>query len=124
MNLEIRSFADVGNPANERIVLKALTDVDVGQYAVLRSGVSGSTPTAGRKIAYWFPDEKVQANDLVILYTKKGSRSTKRLDSGRTAYFFYWGREDTLWSDDQFGAVLLEVADWGFEVPHRSSRAK
>jgi hypothetical protein len=119
MNLEIRSFSGVGDLSNERIILKALTDIDVGDYALFRSGLgsSGHQPTSGRKIAYWFPDEDVKANDLVVLYTKKGSRSSKPMDGGRTAYFFYWGRDEALWNDKQFGAVLLEVAAWQFEVP-------
>lgn len=118
MNLEI-SLADAGDTSNERIILKALTDIDIGEYAVLRSsvGLSGDQPTSGSKAAYWFPDAEVKANDLVILYTKKGSRSTKSLTGGRTAYFFYWGRDEALWKDDQFGAVLLEVSAWQFEVP-------
>jgi hypothetical protein len=119
MNLEIRSFADAGVFSKERIILKALTDLDVGDYAVFRSGTGTSTnkPTSGRKIAYWFPDFKVEEGDLVVLYTKRGTRGTKLLDSGRTAHYFYWGRDEMLWGDNQFGAVLLEVSNWQFKVP-------
>lgn len=118
MNLQIRSFVGAGDLSKERIIFKALTVLDVGNYAVFRSGVgtSGDEPTAGRKMAYWFPDSKVKANDLVVLYTKKGSSSSKLLERGQTAYFFYWGRDEALWADKQFGAVLLEVADWEFKV--------
>jgi hypothetical protein len=118
MNLEFRSFADAGNPSKERIILKALADLDVGDFAVLRSGVGTDrqSPTAGRKVAYWFPDEKVKSNDLIVLYTKKGSRSSKALEGGRTAHFFYWGRDDALWGDNQFGAVISEIWDWDFRV--------
>lgn len=118
MNLEIRSFADAGEPSQERIILKALTDLDVGEFAVFRSGVTvEGSPTPGRKSAYWFPDQTVKANDLVVLYTKKGTRSTKPLDDGHTAYFFYWGKAEALWGNSQFGAVVLEVLDWKFRVP-------
>lgn len=115
MNLEIRSFADPGDISKERIVLKALTDVDVGEYAILRSGADEDSPTSGRKIAYWFADIDVKINDLVVLYTKKGTRSSKLMDSGHTAHFFYWGKDEPLWGDKQYGAVLLEVADWQFK---------
>ncbi len=120
MNLEIRSFADAGDQSKERIILKAMTDIDVGGYAILRSGVStsGTNPTSGRKITYWFPDLEVKANDLIVLYTKKGSRSSKPMENGRTVYFFYWGRDESLWDSKLFGAALLEVADWQFEVPN------
>jgi hypothetical protein len=119
MNLEIRAFADAGDLSKERIVLKALTDVDVGDYAILRSGVAsgGGAPTSGRKAAYWFADVEVKANDVIVLYTKKGSRSSKLLDSGRTAHFFYWGKDEPLWADQKFGAVLVEITNWQFEVP-------
>ena len=117
MNLEIRSFADAGDISKERLVLKAVADVDVGEFAVFKSGISTKgNPTSGRKIAYWFPDEKIKANDLVVLYTKKGSRRTKQMDAGRTAYFFYWGRDEPLWGDSDYGAVLIEVYDWEFKV--------
>jgi hypothetical protein len=117
MNLEITSFADAGQPQKERIVLKALINLNVGEYAVFRSGVSDGDPTAGWKSAYWFPDADVKANDLVILYTKKGSQSTKSLGNGRTAHFFYWGRDEVLWGNNRFGAVVLWIANWMFRIP-------
>jgi hypothetical protein len=124
MNLEIRSFADVGDLSKERVILKALTDLDVGEYALFRSGIGSNDrlPTSGRKTAYWFPDQGLKANDLAVIYTKKGSRRTKSLEGGRTAYFFYWGKEQTLWDDNQFGVVLLKVEDWQFKVPSVSSK--
>jgi hypothetical protein len=119
MNLKIRSFAKAGDIANERMILKAIRDLDVGDYAVLRSGIGTNReiPTSGRKTAYWFPNVNVKAGDLVVLYTKVGTRSTKVIEGQHTAHFFYWGREDTLWGDGQFGAALLEVSDWQFLVP-------
>lgn len=119
MKLEIKSIADAGIPFKERIVLRALKDIDIGNYAILKSGVgtNGREPTSGRKAAYWFPDEKVEAGDLVVLYTKKGSPRTKALDGGQTVYFFYWGRDEAIWTDSQSGAVLAEIADWQFTIP-------
>lgn len=118
MNLEIRSFADAGELSKERIVLRATTDVDVGDYAVFRSGVSSDgNPTSGRKSAYWFPNGAVKAGDSIVLYSKKGQKSTKRLEDGRTAHFFYWGKQEALWGSPEFCAVVLEVLDWEYKVP-------
>jgi hypothetical protein len=114
MSLELRSVAAAGDLEKERLVLKALSDTDVGDYAVLWSGIGNSGgPTSGRKRAFWFPDIKVKAGDTVVLYTKKGDRSKKALDGGATAHFFYWGSDSLLW-DENHCAVLLFVAEWTY----------
>jgi hypothetical protein len=117
MNVQFSSFADSGVLSKERLILKALTNLDIGDYAVFRSRVSDGGPTAGWKGAYWFPDVSVSANDLIVLYTKEGVQSTKVLKSGRTAHFFYWGRSEAMWGDQKHGAVVLRISDWQFEVP-------
>jgi len=117
MNLEIRSFADAGNLEKERLVLRVLSDTDLGQYAVLRSRIGSSRgPTSGRKRAYWFPDGDIKSGDLVVLYTKMGIRGEKPLTGGGTAHFFYWGSETPLWTGEHC-AVLLSVSDWEYSIP-------
>lgn len=114
MKLAIHSVAAPGDIGKERLVLKALSDTDVGDYAVLWSGIGdGGGPTSGRKRAYWFPDITVRAGDSVVLYTKKGDRSKKVLDGGGTAHFFYWGSETPLW-DENHCAVLLFISEWDY----------
>lgn len=114
MKLKLRSVAAPGDLEKERLVLDATLDTDVGDYAVLWSGIGSSGgPTSGRKRAYWFPDVSVKAGDVVVLYTKKGERGKKTLDAGGTAHFFYWGRESPLW-DDSHCAVLLLVSEWNY----------
>jgi hypothetical protein len=114
MSLLISSFAGRGEPMNERIIFRALTEVDIGDYIVLRSslGPDGVSATAGSKQAYWFPDEIVKANDLVILYTKEGVPKTKKIDEQRTAYFYYWRSKIPLWNNANFGAVLVKADTW------------
>lgn len=117
MRLEIRSFADAGNLEKERLILRVSSDTDIGEYAVLRSGTGSSgSPTSGRKMAYWFPDVNVNAGDIVVLYSKKGTRSEKPLTEGRTAHFFYWGSSTPLWVPGRCAVVLL-VSDWEYKLP-------
>lgn len=117
MKLEILSFADAGHFAKERIVFKALSDADLGDYVVFCSHVSTKeNPTSGRKLAYWFPDGEVKAGDLIVLYTKTGATSAKPQTGGHTAHFFYWGNDTAIWAGGN-GAVLLLADDWDFKIP-------
>lgn len=40
MKIEIKSFADVGDLTQERVVLRVLADEDIGSYALFRSKVA------------------------------------------------------------------------------------
>ena len=123
MKLSFMAFSNPGDLERERIVLKAVSDIDVGGYAVFRTGLANSgEATAGRKAAYWFPDADVKAGDLVVLYTKQGTRSSKPWKDG-TAYFFYWGKDEVLWSDPNFGAVFLEIAEWNLNKVQTEPKA-
>ncbi|MBV8891180.1 MAG: hypothetical protein JO062_17805 [Bryobacterales bacterium] len=118
MRLEITSFADAGNHENERLVIKAQSDLDIGDYLVLYSATSRKGgPVSGRKSAYWFPDGLIEAGDLIVVYTKAGTTSTKELSSGRTAHFYYWGLDKPLWGDANKTAVILRVSDWTYKTP-------
>lgn len=118
MNLTISSFANNGDIGKERLILKANVDLDIGKYAVLYTELTADhNATAGSKLAYWFPDEEIKANDLVVLYSKNGTSSKKDLGNGRTAHFFYWERESPLWNDKSKGAVVLQVAGWAKKAP-------
>jgi hypothetical protein len=113
MKLEISSYSDVGNFEKERLTLKALSDVDIGDYVIFCSPVSSSGgPVAGRKTAYWFPDNDIKTGDLLVLYTKEGATSKKSLSGDRTAHFYYWGLGSTVWGGEGNVAVLLLVSDW------------
>lgn len=116
MNLKYSSFADGGNIEKERLILKAHANVEIGNYAVFCSSVNEGKATAGRKTAYWFPDETIKTGDLVVLYTKVGTDSKKKLNSGATAHFFYWGLKDAVWGSPSNTAILLRVAEWTHNI--------
>ena len=113
MKLKINSFADVGVIDDERVVLKALSDLEIGEYAVFSSKLSeDGKATSGKKTAYWFPDGFVKKDDLVVIYTKKGKLSTKDLSDGRTAHFFYWGMDVAQWANKNNTIIVLHVSEW------------
>jgi len=118
MKLVINSFAGDGIFGKERLILKATEDLDLGDYVVFCSETfPDGGVVSGRQSAYWFPDEQIKQNDLVVLYTKKGISSKKTLSNERTAHFFYWGEKENRWSAEGYGVVVLRVGDWVAEAP-------
>jgi hypothetical protein len=118
MNLTIFSFADAGNIQKERIVLVAKEDLEVGEFAVFisRTSEEGLASSDGQQ-AFWFPDGKVRANDLVVIYTKGGADSTKLLSSNRTAHFFYWDLDAPVWAGNKNTAVVIHIDKWAHRNP-------
>jgi hypothetical protein len=118
MKLEISSFADAGHASRERLVLRVLSPTNVGEYMIIRSMISrDGGPTSGRKTAYWFPDKRVNTGDLVILYSKSGTTGEKKLKTGSTAHFFYWGLESPVWGEGKYGATVAYLTEWDFDTP-------
>jgi hypothetical protein len=112
MNLKLKSIADKGNFAKERLVIRVLNDTNVGEFVVLRTGYAQGSVTIGVSNTYWFPDKSVRAGDLVVLYSKGGALNEKQLDSGNKAHFYYWGQSEALWATPDKAAVLLHAPTW------------
>ena len=115
MNLEYVNVVSAGDLANERLVMKASVDLDVGLYLILLGANVGNDKikSEAQQISFWFPDKKIKSNDLVILYTKIGKTSEKTLDSGATARFYYWNLSEPIWVAGHT-PVIIEVKTWGF----------
>ena len=114
MEININSIKKRGNIENERVVMEVTEDfTDIGKYALFQTGYRDEQPTTGVNHAYWFPNKIVTAGDLVILYSRSGVQTEKKMKSGNnTAYFYYWGKEEPMWDDLDTCAVLLFGPDW------------
>ena len=76
-----------------------------------QSGNESTTPQSGPVDAYWFPYRELKRGDLVILYTKNGSNSEKKIDAGSTSYFFYWRKASPIWVTGTL-PIVVETSDW------------
>jgi hypothetical protein len=117
MNVKIRSIVDAGVETKERIVMKVLSDTDIGHYAVFEALRRGEELSTAILDAYWFPDKSVKEGDLVILYTKSGTSSEKTSEGGKTSHFFYWGRTGSKWGSNESAPALLEIMAWESFIP-------
>lgn len=112
MKIKIQSIADKGIYEKERLVMKVIADCDVGDFLLLRAGYREGSVTTGVHNTFWFPDEYVEAGDLVVVYSKSGKQNTKQLNSGKTAHFFYWGKDAALWNTKSKAPVLMHCPEW------------
>jgi hypothetical protein len=113
MSLQLSSVQDKGNLDKERIVLTADADCDIGFYAFFRCTandkgrpLSGAVPNV-----YWFMNKDVKKGDLIVLYSKRGTRSEKEIGEGHKSHFFYWGMTTSLWTKGVI-PVLVKTSEW------------
>ncbi len=113
MSVKIKAIRDSGIVGKERLVLQVLGDNDIGYYIVFDTTFFEDGRVSNKvRHSYWFPDKKVHAGDLVILYTKPGTQSESQNKDGSTSHFFYWGLAKTIWNKEGDCAVLLEARNW------------
>ncbi len=112
MNLELRSLVKPGDLSNERVSLRVKLVMDFGDYLFAQSGYADGAPTIKLYHTYWFPFKKVSAGDLIVIYTKKGSDSSKKLTTGKTAHFYYLDLDETIWDDPTKAAIILYAPKW------------
>lgn len=113
MKLAIRYVKDHGVKDDERIILKALDNVDVGSYMLADTTyISDGEISNKLRHTFWIPDQEVEKDDLVVIYTKEGKNSVKSNKSGSKTYFFYWGLNKTVWNINEDAAALFLVGDW------------
>ena len=117
MKIELKSIQDQGIAGKERVVMKARSKLDVGQFALLQAGYSDGGVNTSTKDCYWFPDKVIEEGDWVVLYTKPGTNKEKIQKSGATAHFFYWGKDSPKWKSKSWAPVLLQVDSWDFIPP-------
>lgn len=116
--ITIRSVVDKGNMEKERLVLVACIDMDIGDYILIQTGFYEDSVTIDTYNTYWFPYKKIEKDDLVVLYTKRGRDSQKELEEGKKVHFFYWGLSEPIWSTEDRSPVLLYAPEWINKAPN------
>lgn len=122
MNIKISDIKDYGNLEKERIVLNVLSDTDLGKYIIaLTEELPDNLISSSIRDAYWLPDQSLKTGDMVVVYTKKGNRSSRKNEDGTTTYFLYWGQNEPLGRNQNNGVVLFQAA-WTYRriIPKQS----
>jgi hypothetical protein len=117
MRIEIRSVVEKGNIEKERLILKVVADTDIGDFLLFQSGFSDGEVTTETYHTYWFPFKPVSAGDLIVIYTKAGKHSVKRMKKGNRAHFFYWDLDSPIWQLKSRAPVVLHAPEWISKSP-------
>ena len=103
--LQMVGVFDRGVPNKERVVLRANTVIDIGEFAVI---VGVRTPPPADMIIpvrdhlFWFGTALVGANDWLFLYTGHGVPDRFPSATGpEQIYTSYWGHSETIFHDPQ-----------------------
>ncbi|ENQ1533179.1 TPA: hypothetical protein ACN359_004533 [Vibrio parahaemolyticus] len=117
MELKLKSIADKGNFEKERLLIEATVSCDLGEFLLLRTGLSDGVVTTEVKNTLWFPDVELRKGDSVVVYTKSGRNNVKKIESGNNVYFQYWGLDEPIWNNDNTAPVLMNAPEWDSSLP-------
>lgn len=116
MKLKIERIENAGILEKERIVLRVLTDDEIGRYIILKTKKMGGTAVSSNPSAvFWFSDKKVAKDDWVVVYTKTGVNSSAVSDTGNFTHFFYWDKNLPMWNNPDDAIVLIHSDGWTFK---------
>lgn len=117
MFIKIKYIRDAGDIDKERLVLQTFLDCEIGNYLTSVSIKTNNGNSVLSKIrgTYWFPDGKIPAGSLVVLYTKQGKNSIKNNNDGSKSFFYYRNETAPVFSDPNSCAIIFEINKWTYD---------
>lgn len=113
MRLEIIDTIDRGIPGKERLYLKVITSTNLIDYIIFQTKIDAhATIIVSSNSGFWLPKYKVNAGDILILYTGNGDNSTRKNADGTTTHFIYWGLNETIFNSKNSAATVFELRNW------------
>lgn len=113
MTIEIKYAKDAGNIEKERLVLKATSDDEIGNYVLFDTTyLEDGRVSNEMRHSLWFPDREVKENDLIVVYTKAGKDSKLENKNGTSSHFFYMGLGNSIWNKNGDCAVIMKISSW------------
>ena len=118
MKIIFDSIKDAGSLEKERIIFKVIEPTNIGCYLAAESvRINDNTFSAKIQNVFWFPDQEMREGDLVVLYTKSGTKANTINSDNSTTYFFYWGLNRPHTDIEKSTIVILEASWRTFDVP-------
>lgn len=115
--LSVVGVYDAGVPNLERVVVRVLQPVDLGQYGLM-IGIRGPNGTAFplRDNLLWFGNGWVAKGDWLFIYTAPGEgRVTPLPNNEEKLYSVHWGKKQTIFQNQDLVPILFRMD--GIQVP-------
>ncbi len=114
MNLKIHSIQHRGDKSKECMVLEALEDCDLSDYAVVDTACTPEGELNSWRHFHWFKSQRIRKGDYIVLRTRKGNdraRNSIHMVSklANKTYERHWNADSAIWSDGGEHAALLHL---------------
>lgn len=113
MKVQFREIKDAGSLEHERVILDVREQTTCINYIVIRTYRTDEfTMSSKVEAAFWMTDVKVEAGDVIAIYTRAGKDRKRTNPGGSSTIFFYWGREEPVWGPTEAVSAIVEIGDY------------
>ena len=113
MKLRIVGIRDAGNFSEERVVLIAEGDGDIGRFLLASSREINENMVSSRlRAVYWIPDRQVKNGDMIVVYTRAGKNNSVENTDHSHSHFFYRGETAAVYGGENDCVVVMEIGTW------------
>lgn len=112
-DIELFGVYDRGVPGKERVVIKVLNDLNIGEYAL----VIGMQESSGAAVPlydhfFWFGVGYLKASQWIHVYTGIGRPTSGKGEITKEDIFnVYWGKEKTVFDLKPIVPVLIKIGE-------------
>lgn len=96
----------------ERIIFKVLEDCNLSYYLLLDNSYDKEGRVSNtHRHCYAFPNVNVKRGDYVVLYTRRGYKTSFNNRAQTTTYVFYWGFDEnaSVWNSAVDKVFLIKI---------------
>src|SRR2546423_187267 len=114
MNIRVIDAKYKGDINEERVVIKVLVDTNAYYYVIFYATLAPDKQAIMLPPIdmIWLPNAPVKKDDLIIVYSKKGTYSTKINEDNSTSHFFYLNNDKPMLVSNMDCVVVGELDYW------------
>ena len=109
MSLSLVKINGGGSVNEEYVLLLATSDCNLKGWVIADSTFDAKGNASNKtRHTYWFRDKLIKSGEYIAVFTKAGTATEGKMDSGAACHLFYWNLGTAVWNNDGDTAVLLK----------------